>query len=210
MEDRRTAEHECGHAVMAWLCGRVIPRVTLYHPLTGGGMSIDLLPRESLRAGRPPFAHWHMAELDCLTVLAGQLSEGLDHDDIPPLPLTPQRVPDDDEPPEPYPDEPPIPLRWQSIDDPSDPERWQSDSDQVYRLTAGIASSEAERAPLELTLRYRAEEIVQSPHFKALHKALTEALMRDGDLYGSDVECTLKRAELGYLTNAIPEADYAE
>jgi hypothetical protein len=72
-----------------------------------------------------------------------------------------------------------------------------------------LARCEAERAPLELTLRYRAQAIVQSPHFKALHKALTDALMRDGNLYGSDVELTLKRAELRYLTNAIPEADYA-
>ena len=47
--------------------------------------------------------------------------------------------------------------------------------------------------------------MVQSPHFKALHRALKDRLLADGELYAADVRHTLQRAELSYLLNAIPE-----
>jgi hypothetical protein len=144
-----------------------------------------------------------------LVVLAGELSETLDHDDETPLPLTPQRVDDDPPQRDPGPPRLPVPVVWQEADaEPEWPERPQSDADQVHRLTAGIASSEEERAALEHALRLRAEAMVNTGHFKALHAHLTDALEARGELHASEVRRELQRAEVRFLTNTIPEADY--
>jgi hypothetical protein len=147
MDRRRLAAHEAGHAVAAHLLDRVIPMVSLDYAPTGGGVSVDRLPPEPLGHRRRPLGHWYEAESDCLTVLAGALSEDIDHDDVPAFPRTPQRVPEDP-PRDPYPDLPEIPVAWQEADTPDWPEGSQSDEDQVRRLTAGIAGCEAERAAL--------------------------------------------------------------
>jgi hypothetical protein len=204
MDRRRLAAHEAGHAVAAHLLDRVIPMVSIDYAPTGGGVSVDRLPPEPLGHRRRPLGHWYEEESDCLTVLAGALSEDIDHDDVPAFPRTPQRVPEDP-PRDPYPDLPEIPVAWQEADEPGWPEGSQSDEDQVRRLTAGIAGCEAERAALELALRYRALGMVESAHFKALHKALMDRLLVEGELYAAEIRFTLQRAELHYLLNAIPE-----
>jgi hypothetical protein len=208
----RLAAHEAGHAVAAWILGRANTLVSLDYPPVGGGVSIDRMPSESLGYRRRPLAAWHAMEDDCLIVLAGPLSERIDHDaDEPPLPLTPQRVPDDD--PDTIEDLgpvlPPLPVVWQAADkEPEWPELPQSDADQVYRLTAGIASSEEERAALEHTLTLRAWAMCNGAHYKALHAHLTDALLRRGELHATDIRHELQRAELRFLTKTIPEADY--
>jgi hypothetical protein len=158
----------------------------------------------------PPTGTSQLVQRDCLIVLAGPIAERLDHDaKEPPLPVTPQRVPDDD------PDSiedlgpvvPPLPVAWQHAACPPEwPNRPQADADQVHRLTAGIASSEEERAALEHTLTLRAWAMVNGAHFRALHKRLTEALLDRGELYAADVRLELRRAELSFLTRSIPEA----
>jgi hypothetical protein len=208
MDRERLAAHECGHAVAAFLLDRIVTLVSLDYAPVGGGASIDRMPREPLGHRRRPLGHWYEAETDCLIVLAGALSEDLDHDDVPELSRWPRRVAEDVGASDPYPELPPIPVAWQAADQPPDwPERPQSDEDQVHRLTAGVAHSEAERMALEVALRYRAQAMVQSAHFKALHKALTEALMRHGELYAADVRLELQRAELRYLTQAMEATD---
>ena len=206
MDRRRLASHEAGHATAAFLLDRVVAMVSLNYAPTGGGASIDRLPREPLGHRRRPLSHWYEAESDCLVVLAGPLAEDIDHDaPTAPLPLTGQRVPDL-EPPDPYPTRPPLPVAWQEADTPDWPEGSQSDEDQVHGLTAGIAHSEPERAALELALRYRALAMCQTAHFRALHRALMDRLLVEDEMYASDVRHTLQRAEVSYLTTTIPEA----
>jgi hypothetical protein len=205
MDRRRLAKHEAAHACAAWMLDRVLEMVTLDYAPTGGGTSIDRMPREPLGHRRRPLAAWHAAEDDVLVVLAGVLSEDLDWDDIPAVPRTPQRVPEDDDPRDPYPTRPPIPVAWQEADTPDWPEGSQSDEDQVHRLTAGIAGCDAERAALERALRYRALRMVETAHFKQLHRELTDRLLAEGELHSSDIRHTLQRAEMHYLLNAIPE-----
>ena len=76
----RLAAHEAGHAVAAHLLDRIVTMVSLDYAPVGGGASIDRMPREPLGHRRRPLAHWYEAESDCLIVLAGPLSERLDHD----------------------------------------------------------------------------------------------------------------------------------
>jgi hypothetical protein len=166
--DLRLARHECAHAVAAHLLDRVVLMVSLDGPPVGGGVSIDRAPREPLGHHRRPLAHWYEAETEVLVALAGQLAEGLEpreHE----IPLTPQRVPD-----EPLPRRDagpavlPLPVAWQEADEPPVwPVVPQSDDDQVYHLTAGITSSEEERAAVEYALRLRAEAMVHTAHFRA-------------------------------------------
>jgi hypothetical protein len=48
--------------------------------------------------------------------------------------------------------------------------------------------------------------MVSSAHFKALHKALMDRLLMEGELHAAEIRHTLQRADLHYLLNAIPEA----
>ena len=143
--------------------------VTLDYPPVGGGASIDRLSPEPLGHRRRPLAHWYEAESDALVVLAGPFSEDLDHDNKLPLPLTPQRVPDDR--PQGMSALPRVPLRslllavrrrgaeW--------PELPGSDAHQLRRLSASVSHSERERAALELTLRLPAQAMVETAHFRS-------------------------------------------
>lgn len=207
--DERLAAHEAGHAVMAHLMDRVVTMVTLDYPPVGGGASIDRMPREPIGHHRRPLAAWHTAEDDCLIVLAGPLSERIDHDaDEAPLSLTPRRTLDDDTAgiDDLGPVVPELPVAWQHAACPPEwPERPQADADQVHRYTAGIASSEEERAALEHTLTLRAWSMVNSSHFRALHKWLTAVLLDRGELFAADVRLELQRAELHYMTRSMEE-----
>ena len=194
LDRRRLAQHEAGHAVASWCLGRIVTMVTLRHPATGGGASVDRMPYEGLGTVRRPLAAWYEVESDCLVILAGPLSEDLDHDELaaPTAPAS-ERVP--------------LPVTWQDHDEePEWPELVGSDADQLHALTASISSSEPEREALELMLHYRAKAMCATDHFRALHKALTVALDADGVLYASDVKHTLERAELRFTTQAIQEA----
>jgi hypothetical protein len=121
----------------------------------------------------------------------------LDHEDGPALSTTPQRVP--------------LPVAWQEADEePEWPELDGSDADQFHALTAGISSSEPEREALALMLRYRAKAMVDTAHFRALHRHLTAALEERGVLYASEVKHELQRAELRFTRQAIEEASDGE
>jgi hypothetical protein len=195
LDRHRLASHEAGHAVAAWCLGRIVTMVTLDHPATGGGASVDRMPYEALGTVRRPLATWYEVESDCLAILAGPLCEDLDHDAVSaprsrhgatsrvPLPVTYQ---DHDEEPE-----------W--------PELLGTDLDQLQRLTASISSSEREREALELMLTLRAQAMCETGHFKALHRRLTAALERDGCLFASDVKRALQGAELRFTMQTIPE-----
>jgi hypothetical protein len=193
LDRHRLAQHEAGHACAAWALGRVITLLTLDHPATGGGASVDRMPYEGLGTVRRPLAAWYEVESDCLVILAGPLSEDLDHEAVPDGHRFAQRVP--------------LPVSWQDHDEePEWPELNGSDADQLQRLTASISSSEPEREALERMLRYRAKAMVDTAHFRALHKALTAALEAEGVLYASEVKHTLQRAELRFTRQAIEEA----
>jgi hypothetical protein len=208
MNRERLAANEAGHAVAAHLMDRVVTMVSLDYAPVGGGASIDCMPREPLGHRRRPLAAWHAAEDDCLIVLAGPLSERLDHatDDEPPLSLTPRRVhprPRQHRRPRPV---SPLPVAWQEAGCPPDwPDRPQSDADQVHRFTAGIAHSEEERSALEHTLTLRAWAMVNGAHFRALHKWLTAVLLDRGELFAADVRLELQRAELHHMTRSMEE-----
>jgi hypothetical protein len=190
LDRHRLAKHEAGHAVASWLLGRVVMMVSLDYPPVGGGASIDKMPYEALGAARRPLAAWYEVESDCLVILAGPLCEDLDHDDEPVMSTTPQRVP--------------LPVAYQTDFDtePEWPELLGSDLDQLQRLTAGISSSEREREALEEMLRYRTLAMANTPHFKALHRRLTDVLEQRGELYASDVKHELERAEVRFMAAA--------
>lgn len=189
LDRHRLAAHEAGHAVAAWALGRIVTMLTLDHPATGGGASIDKMPYEALGTKRRPLAHWYEVESDCLVILAGPLSEDLDHEAVPDGHRLAQRVP--------------LPVTYQDHDEePEWPQLLGSDADQLRALTASISSSEREREALELALTYRARAMVDTDHFKALHKPLTARLEAEGELYASEVRHTLQRAEVGFMATA--------
>jgi hypothetical protein len=112
--NERLAAHEAGHATAAYLLGRINTLLTLNHPATGGGASVDRMAPEPLNGHRRPLAAWYEAESDCLVVLAGPLSELIDYDaEQPRYSTTPARVEEDEEPVLPDYADPPLRVTWQ-------------------------------------------------------------------------------------------------
>jgi hypothetical protein len=125
-------------------------------------------------------------------------------------PIAVERVPEP-EPPAPIPLGLPIPVMYQGEVEPEVfPVVPFNDHDTIERLVRGMTSSEEEYVAFDVALRMRAESMVRHDHFRALHKHLTGALMRDGELTASDVRHELQRAGLAYSLSATttePEAD---
>jgi hypothetical protein len=99
---------------------------------------------------------------------------------------------------------PPLGVTSQAaVRPPEWPDRPQTDADQVEQYTASICSSEEERDALAHALTLRAWAMVNSGHFKALHRRLAARLLAYGELYATDVRVELQRAELNYQLNTM-------
>lgn len=202
----RTAAHEAGHAVAAFLLGRVNVLVSLDGPF-GGPVSVDRHPPDYLGGKRRPAAHWYEAETDVVITLAGPLSEHLGDEPAPVYAavMTTWRAPEPEPRTEPAPTVP-IPVAFQDADEqPRWPRVPLTDHQQVEVHLAAITTSDEERDALRTALTCRTDALTAHPHFRALHAHLTRVLLHAGEVHGPSIRTELQRAELHYTTHTIEE-----
>jgi hypothetical protein len=88
------------------------------------------------------------------------------------------------------------------------PTPYLNDQEIVERSIRSITSSEEEYDALRLAVELRALAMVRHPHFRALHRHVMEALLRDGELALGTLRCEIQRGEFRYQSQTKPIEEF--